>query len=129
MSTLSEKVVPIFKKQVEEKIKEQPYLEGLCKCLACGNQWQAVAPLGNHRVPCLRCGLNRGVWVNPIEPNAHTVQCGNCLGRLWYVSPGAWISCASCGQNVQQGQALLEGDPGFTGMVTVIARVGNEPQE
>jgi hypothetical protein len=73
----------------------KPHLCGEARCLSCGNQWVAVAPVGTVELECGECGTMRGVWRQPIVPDDPLWGCGNCGNDLWYATPSG-MYCARC---------------------------------
>lgn len=41
---------------------DSPHLSGQARCLDCGHEWTAVAPVGTPVLDCPNCETNRGVW-------------------------------------------------------------------
>lgn len=45
--------------------KKNLHLAGTAKCLACGTEWQAVAPVGTTHLECPKCRTKMGVVKYP----------------------------------------------------------------
>lgn len=72
----------------------KPHLKGLSRCIECGHEWRAVAPLGTVELEYPQCHTFKGAFVSPSRPgDAARCDCGN---QLFYVCcDGA--TCARCG--------------------------------
>ncbi len=77
--------------------ERRPHLSGPVRCMECGHQWAAVAPIGTCRLECPGCRCWKGVWIGATEADegkaAWICQCGNDAFQLL---PHA-IRCLRCG--------------------------------
>lgn len=77
--------------------EREPHMNVAAKCLSCGHEWVAVAPVGSFSLSCPECGLNRGDFVNPVvrggEVTVYQCNCGCELFRIY----DDRIDCARCG--------------------------------
>lgn len=64
----------------DERLARQPHLTGDAKCLSCGHEWVAVAPVGSYEFECPECKAVRGVWDGfiSVPPNRMWYVCNNC---------------------------------------------------
>lgn len=83
--------------------EHRPHMTGTVRCLACGHNWHAVAPLGTLFLECPECHTEKGVWHRPVIPetywrchcgcaafslsdtNAYCMACG--VTQVWPRSP------------------------------------------
>lgn len=74
---------------------EGPHLQGKCRCLACGHEWQGVSPVGTvDGLECPSCHLQKGTHVGLAVPEyGWHCHCGN---SLFYVSTDGYL-CVYCG--------------------------------
>ena len=73
-----------------------PHLEGKAKCLVCGHEWHAVAPVGVDSLECSECHAMRGYFVGDIVRGSARWQC-NCGGVLFVITPEGTY-CPRCGE-------------------------------
>lgn len=81
-----------------DSYRPNPHLSGPAKCMACGYEWVAVAPVGTHRLECSQCHTMRGTWRYPCtggegEP-FWTCNCGSDL----FVLTSKSLICTACGE-------------------------------
>lgn len=79
----------------QARIARSPHLSGDAKCLACGHQWVAVAPVGTVWLECPACSLERGRYVAQVERPGPHWHCG-CGNDLFRVTPDGPY-CPNCG--------------------------------
>lgn len=73
----------------------KPHLEGPAKCLGCGHEWTAVAPLGTYQFKCPECHCEKGLLCWLVAPETvWQCQCGN---QHFYISDEHRAMCANCG--------------------------------
>lgn len=87
--------------------KADPHLAGEAKCIGCGEQWTAVAPVGTVSLECPQCGAERGVWRYPVRAAdgdlLFTCNCG-CEALTAYQRSGKfWLKCMCCGTDQTDG--------------------------
>lgn len=75
---------------------EDPHLMGTVKCMACGNVWSVVAPVGIvDTLECCDCGANKGVMMEECLPEEYwECQCGN---YRFAIRPDGYAICCNCG--------------------------------
>lgn len=78
------------------KRPEDPHMTGEARCMKCGREWVAAAPIGTEWLECPGCGTMHGTFKQPIERDgAHWVcKCGN---ELFRVTPDGYY-CPACGE-------------------------------
>lgn len=81
--------------------KDDPHLSGEARCIGCGQEWVAVAPVGTWQLECPNCHCMKGIFKLPVGAGAgdpeFTCQCG-CVAMSAYLSKGKfWLRCMSCG--------------------------------
>ena len=80
-----------------------PHCSGEAKCIACGHDWVAVAPVGVVHFECPSCSLMRGAFKHPIAAaegdHVYLCACGsdNFFIRLSKHDGRTQIMCAGCG--------------------------------
>lgn len=84
--------------------ERQPHWTGTAKCIDCGHQWEAVAPLGQRWVDCPSCGLNKGTPFRPFGADEGDrllfCNCG-CEALTAYQRKGRmWVRCMGCGTDL-----------------------------
>lgn len=78
-----------------ERMKREDHLEGEAFCVACGQVWIALAPLGTYELECPRCGSLKGLFRNGCFPNSYwTCACG-C--HAFTIDDLGRIICYNCG--------------------------------
>lgn len=66
-------------------------------CIACGHNWQAVAPTGTTELECPDCHTLKGKWRFEFRPSeGQMVRECNCGNQLFYLTPDGHL-CANCG--------------------------------
>ena len=75
-----------------------PHLAASCKCLACGHEWVAVAPIGTTAFTCPKCDTQRGVSVSHVTPG-EGVPIWHCGCGCWAfaIRQGGEAICLACG--------------------------------
>lgn len=89
--------------QLHKPIEETNHLVGTAKCLDCGIEWKAVAPVGTTHLECPNCATSRGVLAGPVD--AHVGEgvwecnCGCNLFKIVADAHGKFqcILCIKCG--------------------------------
>ncbi len=72
----------------------QPHISGDAKCLACGYEWMAVAPIGTIELECPECHTFKGVFFLLTAPDVIFVcTCGN---EHFYLGE-EYPMCSKCG--------------------------------
>lgn len=79
-----------------------PYLSGTAKCIDCGNEWIAVAPVGTLYLECPHCKTKRGVMNGPCDAadgeQLYVCNCGCDLFKIVAVdNVFKWMICLRCG--------------------------------
>lgn len=77
------------------KEEHEPHLTGDAKCLACGHEWVAVAPVGGSEFECPQCGCMKGVYQMFVIDDPEIWVC-NCGCDIFRVTPD-YIYCVNCG--------------------------------
>lgn len=82
-------------------LDRQPHLSGEAKCLACGDEWVAVAPVGTATLECTACGLHKGVFKRLCGPSDGVVWICNCGCDAFYIDRMGvrCLVCASIQEN------------------------------
>lgn len=98
LTQVNSKVIKVnnFKKtkaQVKENLQPAPVVDiqqerqdrelhktGKARCICCGNEFVAVAPVGVHNMECTQCGQMMAFFVYPIQPDTGDLvwRCDNC---------------------------------------------------
>lgn len=78
-----------------ESRRFKPHSSGEARCLACGHEWAAVAPIGINWFECPSCHTMRGChkYHYQRQDDLWTCQCGN---DLFFVTRDG-IYCPNCG--------------------------------
>ncbi len=79
------------------KAKEDrtPHASGPARCLECGHEWHAIAPVGATQLECSECKTMKGVFSLPFAPEVHyACACGN---DLFYATEFG-VFCPKCGE-------------------------------
>lgn len=84
-----------IKKRLEDSVEVieelDSHLTGAAKCLACGHEWVAVAPVSEelHDLVCPKCDTRRGQLIYPPELPEEAIiwqhSCGNRYFTLTFV--------------------------------------------
>lgn len=74
---------------------KQVHNEGTARCLHCGYEWQAVAPVGTEWFECPECHLIKGIYVNVCVPESYW-EC-KCGSMFYCLSATHNLVCAKCG--------------------------------
>ena len=77
----------------------RPHLSGTARCVRCGHEWYAVAPIpAPVSLECPECGLSHGYFKWPVDEQEGTEQfiCNFCFGSVFNVRKDG-VRCASCG--------------------------------
>lgn len=94
---------------VELHPKNDPHMQGEARCLACGHEWQAVAPVGTkvHNIDdsvtmtCPACDASKGVMKHFVQlswaPSWHCNSCNGFLFSAVLIKSTPTLACASCG--------------------------------
>lgn len=81
--------------------REEPHMDGDAKCIGCGHQWHAVAPVGVWQLECPSCETMKGVFQHPVGAMdgdlLFACVCG-CEALTAYQRAGRfWLRCMACG--------------------------------
>ena len=79
----------------KEREDRTPHSSGKARCLACKQEWMAVAPTGVTWMECPSCSLERGRFVAQHERDGLHWHC-NCGNDLFYVVKDGYY-CPNCG--------------------------------
>jgi hypothetical protein len=84
------------------KAEREPHWAGTCKCVGCGHEWDAVAPLGTLQLECPSCTLPKGYPKHPFgaAPGDAVFVCNHCDSEALtaYLREGRFhIICMGCG--------------------------------
>lgn len=71
-----------------------PHIGGDARCLTCGHEWQAIAPIGTTELECPSCHTWKGVFIGFAAPD-EVWQC-DCGNQHFYISHEGAM-CARCG--------------------------------
>lgn len=74
--------------------EDVPLMAGPARCIGCGHEWDAAAPVGTVELECAECNTRRGAFVTCAAP-AEYWEC-NCGGDLFFASRRGCM-CARCG--------------------------------
>ncbi len=79
----------------DRRADRTPHLSGEARCMLCGHEWQAVAPVGVPWLECPACRYMKGHFKYAVQRSGveWTCQCGNDLFR---VTPDGYY-CPGCG--------------------------------
>ena len=72
----------------------RPHMSGPVRCIQCGHEWDAIAPIGTSELQCPECLTYKGVWLELFSPDP-VFEC-NCGNRLFYQSVDGPV-CGKCG--------------------------------
>ena len=76
--------------------EHRPHVSGNAKCLQCGHEWHAVAPLGVNQLQCPSCELDKGVFCGTANRGGLHYQCScGCMHMFLHVDG---VYCANCGE-------------------------------
>lgn len=90
---MSDNIVEFKPRDADET---ERHLEGDARCVCCGHNWVAVAPIGESQLQCPECETFKGVFVNPVVPRHESMWTCDCGCDLFYVSPEG-LTCYQCG--------------------------------
>jgi hypothetical protein len=82
-----------FKRAVEQRSQ---HTSGDARCLQCGHEWIAVAPVGEVWLECPECKILRGSFIEPAYPHDGAVWQCNCSNQLFLLTPDGPM-CPKCG--------------------------------
>jgi hypothetical protein len=89
-------VVPFRKPEETEE-----HLSGEAKCLGCGEEWVAVAPIGVWQLECPKCGTMKGIFKLFVGADdddlAYTCDCGGEALTAFYHKGQFQLRCMCCG--------------------------------
>lgn len=74
----------------------KPHLSGMAKCIACGHEWTAVAPVSTDALDCPKCETYNGVWMGIALPAKGTIWQCHCKNEFFVITETA-IMCVKCG--------------------------------
>lgn len=85
----------------EAKAERQPHWTGRCKCVGCGHEWEAVAPIGKMWVDCPCCNLPKGTPKFPfggaVGDTVFTCNCGSEALTAYFRKGLFRLRCMGCG--------------------------------
>ena len=76
-----------------------PHLSGTARCVRCGHEWEAVAPIpAPPSLECPECGLSHGYFKFPVDEADGTVRfiCNVCGGVVFAIRLDG-VRCVGCG--------------------------------
>lgn len=76
--------------------ERSPHSTGKARCLQCGHEWVAVAPVGAVWLECPHCQVERGCFIGPCAPENNTVWQCNCGNLMFFLTPDGPM-CPVCG--------------------------------
>lgn len=82
---------------------EVPHIVGRARCMDCGEEWEAVAPVGTCYLECPKCSTVRGVMRAPIGGGVGegewTCNCGCDVFKILAHKDGRFkgVLCLRCG--------------------------------
>jgi hypothetical protein len=84
----------------------EEWLSGEARCLGCGNEWVAVAPVGVWQLECDKCNSMKGIFKLPVgsgeDDLVFSCDCG-CEAITAYYSKGQFnLRCMTCGVDVTE---------------------------
>lgn len=89
-------VIPFKQREASD-----PHLSGQARCIGCGHEWVAVAPVGVWQFECPACQTMKGIHNYPVGPEAGDLafQCNcGCEALTAYQRDGLFfLRCMSCG--------------------------------
>lgn len=74
---------------------EKPHKTGKAVCLACGNEWVAVSPIGTVWLECPECKTVKGLEKFTCVRETSHWEC-NCGNDLFHATPDGFY-CPKCG--------------------------------
>lgn len=81
---------------VVDPASHRPHMSGPARCICCGHEWVAVAPVGEPQLDCPICKTAKGVFVHPVSPRGETRWVCKCGSDLYYILPTG-CQCYQCG--------------------------------
>lgn len=88
----------------DARAAREPHWEGVCKCIGCGHEWHAVAPIDTMFVECPSCGMMKGHPKHPFgagEGDAFfQCNCGSEALTAYFRKGNFRLMCMACGTNV-----------------------------
>ena len=82
-------------KRVVSIADARPHLAGPARCLDCGHEWMAVAPLGMTVLDCPKCRAQKGGRFAMVQKDGDHWHCG--CGNPFYLIRGNGAYCPNCG--------------------------------
>lgn len=82
------------------KDSQVPHASGPARCLHCGHEWVAVAPVGVDFLECPACGLEKGVYFSLMTVSGEDHWACRCGGKVFGITPKS-IYCVKCGLDQQ----------------------------
>lgn len=74
-----------------------PHNTGVARCLQCGYEWVATAPVGEVWLECQACHMDKGSFVGPCYPHDGMIwQC--CCGNELFLITSNGALCPICGR-------------------------------
>jgi len=78
------------------KEKTETHLTGEARCVACGHNWVAAAPVGVMELECPGCQSMLGMFIWPTSPKSEKVWTCDCGCQLFYIVD-VGNQCYRCG--------------------------------
>ena len=79
----------------EAKEQRTPHMTGMARCVACGHEWQAVAPVGTHEFECPSCNATKGYMAHSVVRGETRVVC-DCGCDVFRIHPDHGPYCVNC---------------------------------
>jgi len=79
----------------KERNDRLPHLSGEARCMLCGKEWVAVAPVGTPWLECPECHSEKGYMKFHVQRTGSEWIC-NCGNDLFRVTPDGYY-CPNCG--------------------------------
>jgi phage FluMu protein Com len=77
-----------------KQIEYDAHLSGDARCLCCGHEWVAAAPVGVTELECPECRTMKGVYIGMTAPEV-VFEC-TCGNQHFFIDPDG-VMCAICG--------------------------------
>lgn len=90
-------VLPVSVLSFKRPDPVDPHMTGKARCIQCGHEWVAVAPVGTVFLECPECRTEKGRFIGACAPQEGTeVRECNCGNQLFYLTREGHM-CANCG--------------------------------
>ena len=80
----------------DKRAGRMPHLSGEARCMLCGKEWVAVAPVGTPWLECPECHSEKGYMKFQVQRTGSEWIC-NCGNDLFRVTPDGYY-CPNCGE-------------------------------